>query len=615
MWLRAAEIQDTRIQASPVYTNITVDSSFQAEHSERTLAELLGTLSSIGIKTYGQGALATPGLRGTGSQHTQVYWNGIPLNYPTLGLSDLALYPVTLFDEIDIRLGGASLVDGSGGLGGSIQLNNSATFEPRLKVGVGASMASFGAQQLNGSIQIGNTRWQSVTSWWSREADNDFTFVNYGQSDLPVDTQSHAYYQQGGIMQSVYWRPNHKHSFALRGWYQTSFRELPGTMLSVTSDEEQEDHTARAMLEWRYVGNRWHSTLRSAIVDDEIQYRNGLLELESITPVRSYLQQWRGAFALGSQWQLKPILTWQHDETESGNYGGLVDQDRFAAVAELVGNVGERLNVSALVRQEVIDELTAPVLPAMGLRYRLNEGQTVFSLRGNITRNFHAPTLNDRFWTPGGNPDLNPEEGWMQELSLAAVGTYDKSSLTMSATWFNSVIDQWIQWRPNEASGVWSPINILQVHNRGFEGRTTYQIKAGSFAALLGLDYTYTQSTEEEGSNPGKQLIYVAPHRFSSRVRLAHNKLPFWLEYNGQYNGLRYIDADNQTWLPGYWLGELHAGYRPQVGKAHRVVLRASIHNLLDTEFQAIAWRPMPGRHYSLSLKYFFEKSINRSAS
>ena len=80
------------IQILPGYKKITIDSSILMNYSHSTLADLLSENSEIFIKSYGMGGTATPSFRGTGASHTQIDWNGININNPMLGQSDLSLY-------------------------------------------------------------------------------------------------------------------------------------------------------------------------------------------------------------------------------------------------------------------------------------------------------------------------------------------------------------------------------------------------------------------------------------------------------------------------------------------------------------------------------------------
>ena len=75
------------------------------------------------------GNLATLSIRGSNANQTQLFWNGIPVNSATLGLSDMSLFPVDFINTISIMKGGASLSNGSGGIGGAVCLFSSPTLQ------------------------------------------------------------------------------------------------------------------------------------------------------------------------------------------------------------------------------------------------------------------------------------------------------------------------------------------------------------------------------------------------------------------------------------------------------------------------------------------------------
>ena len=114
----------TTIIPAPAYKVIKVENI--ESHATDNLAYLLSKQTPIYIKSSGPGGLSTISIRGAGASHTQLYWNGISINSPTLGQLDLATLPVAFIDHAEIHLGASSVVDGSGGLGGAIQLNTSA---------------------------------------------------------------------------------------------------------------------------------------------------------------------------------------------------------------------------------------------------------------------------------------------------------------------------------------------------------------------------------------------------------------------------------------------------------------------------------------------------------
>ena len=90
------------------------------------------------------GGTATPSFRGTGASHTQIAWNGININHPMLGQSDLSLIPAGLIDDIQIFYGGASMALNSGGIGGIINLETKPVWKKETSISLNPGIGSFG---------------------------------------------------------------------------------------------------------------------------------------------------------------------------------------------------------------------------------------------------------------------------------------------------------------------------------------------------------------------------------------------------------------------------------------------------------------------------------------
>src|SRR5210317_1517496 len=102
-----------------------VDSTVLQNKAILSLSDLLSENTSVFIKNHGRGALASASFRGTAASHTQVSWNGININSPLAGMVDFSMIPVYIIDELHLKHGSASVADQSGGIGGSIHMNNS----------------------------------------------------------------------------------------------------------------------------------------------------------------------------------------------------------------------------------------------------------------------------------------------------------------------------------------------------------------------------------------------------------------------------------------------------------------------------------------------------------
>src|SRR5512133_558657 len=82
----------------PGFKTETVDTSVMSRYSLGSVAEAISVNSPVFIKNYGSGGSATPSLRGTGASGTQVTWNGLRIDNPMLGQSDLSILPAGMTD-------------------------------------------------------------------------------------------------------------------------------------------------------------------------------------------------------------------------------------------------------------------------------------------------------------------------------------------------------------------------------------------------------------------------------------------------------------------------------------------------------------------------------------
>jgi hypothetical protein len=92
-----------------------------------SLAQVLGQNSTLFIKSYGRATLSTASVRGTSPSHTQVTWNGIPINSPMLGMVDFSTIPAFFIDRVQVYHGPGATSVSSGSLGGAVTL---ATAQP-----------------------------------------------------------------------------------------------------------------------------------------------------------------------------------------------------------------------------------------------------------------------------------------------------------------------------------------------------------------------------------------------------------------------------------------------------------------------------------------------------
>jgi iron complex outermembrane receptor protein len=272
----------------------------------------------------------------------------------------------------------------------------------------------------------------------------------------------------------------------------------------------------------------------------------------------------------------------------------------------------ERLNLNLMIRQDWIDFNIAPITPYFGFGLRLiNEKDLIF--KGNIARNYNYPTLNDLYWQPGGNPDLQPEEGYSYELGLEYKQNFAKHGFSTELTAFRSDINDWIIWIPSYR-GYWEPRNIDRVLSRGIEfnvglqgifGKVGYKV-TGSYAYTSSVNYGDPLTWGDESY--GKQLVYIPLHSGNLMVNISYRG--FYATYQHNSYSERFTTSSNdisrRDWLYPYYMNDLIIGKEFRIRK---VALNAEfkIYNLFDETYHSVLYRPMPGRNFMLMLmiKYY----------
>lgn len=634
--IRDVDLQAIEIRVEPIYNIDSLNGSGQWFPSMWNLhntpaaspAELLSGNASVFVKQYAPGGLASISLRGTGAGHTQVYWNDVPVNSPTLGQGDFALGSAGTLSTMQVRYGGASLAEGSGGLGGAISFWNPITDGVKVFGEYGSfqswrGMAAIGTQQDRGgaAIQVSGA-----------SAENDFPYSQLALPGQPTVRQQHAATRQYNGAASGYRQLRGISSVVGAYAYgQFAQRQLPPTMLTTNLTEQQEDYSVRGRLRWdlglpRRIGS---ISTGMAIVHDGLQYQNGQAGIDAASGfTRLHLRSEFLNYRRRNYLRVRSAgLQLMRDAVHAdGLPGGKTRQLASGFVAFQMKR--GRFSADLLLRQERTDSLWSPLLGYLGLdwgflKWYRRSGYRRYStahLLFNVSRNYRLPTLNDLYWQPGGNPALSPEKSLASELKLYGSTALPGSAWewTYSATAYTNHIDGWILWTPG-STGIWTPENLGRVWARGAEANLAAQCHAEKWLLHFEGSYAYARSTNTLALTPsdssvGKQLIYTPLHNL--RGILALERGDWRLSYQQAWTGRRFVSTDNLAWLPGYTTGDLGLGWRHAFGAApapdvldvasRRPVLQVRLQasNLWNVQYQTLAWRPMPGRNISLRLQF-----------
>lgn len=607
-----------------------IDTTILQEKINLSLSEVLSQNSSIFIKNNGRGALATASFRGTAASHTQVSWNGININSPMAGIVDFSLIPVFIIDEINLNHGTSSIAANSGGIGGSVNISNSADWQNRFSMNYSQGIGSYSTFNEYLKLSLGNRKIQSKTRIYHNYSLNNFTFINRGIVSIdsitgeitnPLDTNDNADYRIYGALQELYFRPNSNNIFSVKYWGQKADRTIPRATSYEGPDNSnrnnQSDFDNKLVLDWKNHSAKSKLYFRSGAVHKNILYvlLNSILGYGTVPAIysessqTSFSNKAEFTYSFDNSFQIKTSLNADFHFVETNDTvtktGYKKNRSDFSYFLSINKNFADKLNMNFMVRQDFADNKLTPTIPFFGFDYKLLDYFDLI-LKGNIARNFHQPTLNDLYWQPGGNPYLEPESGFSYELGSEFQTTFQKNKLVVEITVYRSDIDNWIIWLPTY-KGYWQPQNIKRVLSQGIEVNAKLAGKISEFNYLFTGTYAYTSSRNFGDSliwgdnSYGKQLVYVPLHSGNFMAHFLFKS--FHLTYQHNSYSERFTTSSNditrRDWLYPYFMNDLIIGKEFKLKKI-QISTEFKIYNLFNETYHSALYRPMPKRNYLL---------------
>lgn len=568
-----------------------------------TLSDVLENQSTVYVKSYGKGQLSSISVRGTGASQTQLYWNGFKINSPTLGQTDLALLPVFFTDNAQLNYGNISMKDGSGGLGGSVQLNNKLTLNEGIGFLVGQEVASFNNYTSQLEFNYGTKKAQHQFKGMYLSGENNFSFSDISQRNKPVVKQKHNEVKQTGLQYSGLYKLGNKDLISTTLFYFNSNRNLPAIIGAAESKQNQKDKNLRTIVEWKSYRENYTGNFKLSFFNENMDYTDSISRIFSNTKVNTLQSQYKIGFKIKSI-DIEPLIQTNYSQVNSEGYANLVDRLENSLLLK-VQQKNKRFGYDLMLRQSSIDDKLTPFIYGLGTNFDLIDDEKLIT-KFTLSKNYRYPTLNDLYWSVGGNKNLKPEEGLTSELGVES--KIKQHSLSLYA--FYGVINNWIQWQPT-SSNYWTPVNLKSVENKGIDFEYNYSTnKKEKLNWKITLAYGYVSSINRKSINEfdntiGKTLIYVPNHKVSFSGEIALKIIKF--KYTQQYTSKVFIDASNSIYLPYYMPAQLEVKKDIKINKTGILQASFTIGNLYNEPYQVVANRPEPGIHYAFSIRYGLE--------
>lgn len=567
-------------QVDTLWTANVLSGTFRSKEIKTIADSLVADLSNASayltkdsrfiLKQYSPGSVVASSFGGASSEQSRVLWDGIDISSMASGVLDLSLVPASM-------LSNTVLYDGING-------------------GALAPMGSVGALNLVSKIPQG----RGTSTLLSASSIGDHGLFAHSWGNIGTVRYQSALRSTGGTNSYPYSIGNLNGVLSGNGYndliYLQSFQGKVSrwNWQSTLWYTQSEKDNSGSVLTPGYINH---------LEDDMLRFKYS---------IRNRLNQWQ--VYLGREWQAYTDTNspWTVKDTNrysqaTVQYSRRTERQEFFFTANYFKADGSNRNAVAFLPHILynvsLSKKDRVVLKAAGYLNNVHMGAhySRIAVQGDIQSQFalgtyyRLPTLNELFWSPGGNPDLAAERSYGMKYTLKGKGKWNWNFSTDQLYY-----GKMIQWAPG-ASGNWSPQNYFAVYTSS----TTATVARSweKYTTNVNLTHQYSRVLATISNDPaivGKSLIYRPDLQavYTSEFHLPKGTL----QVRGFYTGLRHTLRDNSA------IGEIPAQYWCAIaytvsGANDRWNLLLQIDNVFNNERQYYQYFPMPGRSFQVNLK------------
>jgi iron complex outermembrane receptor protein len=608
-------------------------------HRLEDAASILSRSVGVRVRRYGGlGSFATMSIRGSSSSQVQFYLDGVPLNDPYTGLTDLSDISTSDLDRIEIYRGTSPTGFGGSSIGGTVNLV-SAGRGGSAGVEAHGSAGSFGTMRINGSGRIPDGPLSLRVGAGYLKSEGDFPFVDdNGTPENPGD-DGESFRLNNDFTR---WNASGRLGAAARGFDDLSLnftvvsREsgIPGIGSNQSSLARSKRERRIGYLKVRpspLAGRKVHldGTAFYSWTADRFSDPGGeigLLRQSTDNRIVSKGANVRSRFFV-------PAANLSIEGLLEGRRESFVPRDllprpsegperkRDAATASAsaeLGMAGGRLFISGGVRygwsrSEFYDDPPFPWLPPVE-HGPVERSETTpsagfrmmpvswLTLKGNWGKHYRLPSFYEMFGNSGtvtGTPGLEPEQGSNMDIGIVCAGDrlLGIERPRFEAAYLESEMTGLILFFQNSQHTV-KPRNIGSASIRG------YELSASGLASKLlriSMNYTWLDSKD---TSPipyynGNELPGRPRHEASLGTEVFRKRWSVTWEFH--YIGSNYLDRANLVLSEERKIHDLILVLRsPDRG----ITLSLEGRNLGDERIHDVSGFPLPGRTFFATIGY-----------
>lgn len=539
------------------------------------VADALQQVAGIDVRRQGvNGMQADLYIRGGGFDQTLLLIDGIKVDDPQTGHHTLNLaLPIEVIQRIEIIKGPAARIFGQNAFSGAVNIVTKNAPEDNLVTRLQAGSYGQFLAEATGSINLDNSSHlvhfsKNFSNGYRENTDFDnqniFVKSQFNKNKLPINLiATHS-----------------ERKFGAQNFYGVTFtsaepfEETKTSLIGFSTIIKKGNLIWKPRIYWRR--NQDEFLLKR---NDPAFYRNLHITNKVAAELNGSYDSNIGTTGFGIEFSKYLI--------QSNNLG---DNQREIATLFLEHRFqffNDKLDVTPGIAASYFSDFDNKLFPGIDIGYKFND---VIKVYGNIGYTYRIPTytdLNYKDSSTEGNPNLQAESAFAQELGLK----YNNNLFEYTIAFFNRSTNDFIDYRRATPVDLWKPQNI-DVTTKGFENSLKYNFKTLSVFHQFLLSYTYIDD------NINTNLI--------SKNGINSMKHQAVINYNVQlFKGFkqnisfRYIERTSGV---SYNLYDLNSSFNVK-----NLEITVLLQNIFNTEYFENTFVPMPKGNLLFGIKHTFK--------
>lgn len=641
--LRTSEIQqiilNRKFQEQGVIPSQKLQGAELEQMNSVSVADAIRYFSGIQLKDYGGiGGMKTVNIRGMGTQHVGVFYDGIQIGNAQNGTVDLGRFSLENLESISLYNGQKSEIFQSArdfGSSGSIYLQSKIPSFKKFKktnARIGYRSGSFGLvnpsllleQKISNNISFSlNTEYINADGkykFYQRTALPDGAMA-WEREGIRTNGDVEAFRAEAGIFGKI-----NRGNWNLKAYYYDSERGIPGAITKnsdiFSSRQWDRNFFVQGSVE-KQISSKYTFKINAKFADDYLHYYN---DNPGGTPflIDNTYKQKELYFSTAHQysildfWKVNLSADYQYN-TLDANLRDFAYPERNTELVALATQLDlKKLMFQASVLgtfvQESIENTKFSVpqnrnefTPAVFASYQLLPN---FKLHAFYKRIFRMPTFNDLYYTEIGSSQLKPEFTNQYDLGFSFTKDFEngvlKSFNFLADAYYNEVTDKIIAY-PKGQQFRWTMVNLGEVQIKGIDVSTqAVWLLAQDLLFSTKFTYTFEEALDVTKSKVTSYYRNQIPYipRNSGTALLGLNYKDWQLNYSFIYTGERYNMSMNipENYEQSWYTSDISVSKNFNL-KNTSFKLALEVNNLLNQNYSVIRNFPMPGRNYRVTLK------------